>query len=188
MHRPAARRLLAALTTVTVLVATTACGSPDESPAPTGPVTYDVPGAPVSITAPAGWERSTQDGAFVVRSPEAQGAPAVRPNVVVTAEATPETLEEAGADTEAYVEDLAGWAHDTDAQGVTTLGEAPAYRVSGRFEASGVSVAQEILLVGSAAADGPWVVHLTASYAPDDVEGAAQAREALASVRVAPAG
>ena len=38
--------------------------------------------------------------------------------------------------------------------------------------------------------DGPdaWVVDLTASYAVDDTDGAAQARAILESVQVAPAG
>jgi hypothetical protein len=187
VHR-AARRLLPALTATAVLATASACGSAGEAPVPDGPVTYDVPGAPVSVTAPAGWERSTQDGAFLVRSADAHGTPAVRPNLVVTAEATTETLEQAGADTVAYVEDLAGWEHDADGQGLTTLKDAAAYRVSGTFEADGALVAQEILLVGTTAEDGASVVHVTASYAQDDAEGATQAREALESVRVAPAG
>jgi hypothetical protein len=181
--RTARHRLHAAVAAVAVLLGATACGSADEAPAPDGPVTYDVPGVPVSLTAPAGWERSAQDGAFVVRSTEGHGSPAVRPNVVVTA-GTATTLADAGADTVAYVEDLAGWEHDADGQGPTTLGDAPAYRVSGTFEEGGALVAQEILLVGTAPQEGASVVHLTASYAPDDADGAAQAREALDSVRL----
>lgn len=188
MHRAARHHLRTTLTAATVLVAASACGTSDEAPAPAGPVTYDVPSVPVSVTAPAGWERSTQDGAFFVRSPDAYGTPAVRPNVVVTAETGTQTLEEAGADTAGYVEDLVGWENDPEGQGPTTLGDAPAYRVSGTFAADGARVAQEIVLVETAADGEEWVVHLTASYAADDAEGAAEAREALASVHVTPPG
>lgn len=188
MHRAARHHLRTTLTAATVLVAASACGTSDEAPAPAGPVTYDVPSVPVSVTAPAGWERSTQDGAFFVRSPDAYGTPAVRPNVVVTAETGTQTLEEAGADTAAYVEDLVGWENDPEGQGPTTLGDAPAYRVSGTFAADGARVAQEIVLVETAADGEEWVVHLTASYAVEDAEGAAEARDALASVHVTPPG
>ncbi|WP_069386356.1 LpqN/LpqT family lipoprotein [Cellulosimicrobium cellulans] len=188
MHRAARHRVTTTLTAATVLLAASACGSSDEAPAPAGPVTYDVPSVPVSVTAPAGWERSTQNGAFFIRSADPYGTPAVRPNVVVTAEAGTGTLEEAGADTVAYLEDLVGWEDDPEGQGPTTLGDVPAYRVSGTFAAAGARVAQEIVLVEAAGEGEEWVVHLTASYAADDAEGAAEAREALASVHVTPRG
>ncbi|WP_158068953.1 LpqN/LpqT family lipoprotein [Cellulosimicrobium sp. CUA-896] len=187
MRRATTHRLLTVPATAAVLAVTAACG-PADAPAPEGPVTYDVPGVPATLTAPAGWERSTQDGAFLVRSDEAGGSPAARANVVVTAETATQSLEEAGDDTVGYVEDLAGWQQDADGQGPTTLGEAPAYRVSGTFEDEGALVAQEILLVEAPADGATWVVQITASYARDDAEGAAQAREAVESVRVGPAG
>ncbi len=187
MRRTAPRPLLPAVTTAVVLTAAAACGSAG-TPTPEGPVTYDVPGVPAAVTAPAGGARSTQDGAFLVRSEETGGTPAARPNVVVTAETGTQTLEEAGADTLAYVEDLAGWQQDPDGQGLTTVGETPAFRVSGTFEGAGAIVVQEILLVEAAADGGTSVVQLTGSYARDDAEGAEETREVLASVRVGPTG
>ena len=181
-------RLLLPATALAAVLATSACGAGDDPQEPPSAASYQVPGVPVSVTAPAGWDRSTQDGSFVVRSPDAFGEPSFRANVVVTGEESPGTLDEAGAATAEHVESIAGWRTDAEGQGSTTLGDAPAYRVSGTFDADGVRVAQEVLLVASDAAGEPWVAYLTASHAEGDAEGAEQVRAVLESVEVAPGG
>ncbi|WP_251150154.1 hypothetical protein [Cellulosimicrobium sp. Marseille-Q4280] len=165
------------------------CGASGEPDATASPATYAVPDVPVSVTAPAGWERLTQDGAFAVRSPDGFGDPAFQADVVVTGEAAGGPLDDAGAATAERVAAIDGWVPDAEGQGATTLGETPAYRVSGTVDVGGTPVAQEVLLVGSTAADGePWTVYLTASHAVEDATGAEQARSVLTSVQVTPAG
>lgn len=186
--RPALRSLLGASLVVAAL-GLTGCAASGEPDATATPATYVVPDVPVSVTVPAGWERLTQDGAFAVRSPEGFGEPAFRADVVVTGEPSDGALEDAGADTAERVAAIDGWVTDTEGQGATTLGQTPAYRVSGTVDVGGTPVAQEVVLVGSTAADGePWTVYLTGSHAVDDAEGAAGTRAVLESALVTPPG
>lgn len=177
----------ALLAAALALGALTACAGPADDPqAPAGPVAYDVPEIPVRLTAPAGWERLSRDGAFVLRAPA--GASTFRANVVVTGEPAAEGLDAAAADTDAAVAKIPGWTADPDGQGATTLGELPAYRLSGTYEVDGSQVAQESVAVEAGTSPEQWVVHLTASWAVDDAEGAAQAHEVLESLELVPAG
>ena len=136
--------------TVAAALALTGCG--DAAPEPVASAeSYQVPGVPVTLTAPAGWGRITQDGAFALRSPDAVGDPSFRANVVVTGRPSDDALDAAGAETAQHVAAVRGWVPDAEGQGPTTLGEIPAYRVSGTYDAQGVDVAQEVYLVGSPA-------------------------------------
>ncbi|MBE9926339.1 hypothetical protein G8C93_10630 [Cellulosimicrobium cellulans] len=173
--------------TATVALALAGCGGPEDAAGGTEPVVHDVPEIPVQVTAPPGWERGTRDGAFLLRAPSGTGSEDFRANVVVTGQQSAQTVDEAGAATTAAVASIPGWVPDPDGQGPTTLAGLPAYRVAGTYDAAGTAVAQEIVAVRTG--DGPdaWVVDLTASYAVDDTDGAAQARAILESVQVAPA-
>ncbi|QJW35816.1 LpqN/LpqT family lipoprotein [Cellulosimicrobium protaetiae] len=175
-------------TLVTAALALAGCAGPEDTGGGDEPVAYDVPEVPVRVTAPPGWEHVTRDGSFVLRAPSGSGAQGFRANVVVTGEQSATTLEQAGADTAAAVGAIPGWSPDGDGQGMTTLAELPAFRVAGTYEAAGTVVAQEVVAVRTG--DGPqaWVVDLTASYATEDADGAAQARAILESVELAPAG
>ncbi len=174
--------------TAAVALALAACGGPEDAAGGTEPVVHDVPEIPVQVTAPPDWERGTRDGAFLLRAPSGTGSEDFRANVVVTGKQSAQTVDEAGAATTAAVASIPGWVPDPDGQGPTTLAGLPAYRVAGTYDAAGTAVAQEIVAVRTG--DGPdaWVVDLTASYAVDDADGAAQARAILESVQVAPAG
>lgn len=189
MPRPRLPRIFWTLApVVTAALALAGCGGATDTGGTAEPVAYHVPEVPVQVTAPPGWERVTRDGAFVLRAPSGSGSADFRANVVVTGEQSAATLEQAGAETTTAVQAIPGWVPDGDGQGATTLAELPAFRVAGTYDAAGTVVAQEILAVRTG--DGPdtWVVDLTASYAADDADGAAQARAILESVQVAPAG
>lgn len=188
MPRPRPARIFwtPALLAATVALALGGCSGADADGGDGEPTAYDVPDVPVRLTAPAGWERVTRDGAFVLRAPG--GSQEFRANVVVTGEKSAQTLERAGAETTVAVGAIPGWIPDVDGQGATTLGDLPAFRVAGTYDASGTVVAQEIVAVRTGDGADAWVVDLTASYAVDDAEGAAQAREILQSVELAPAG
>ncbi|MCB7136893.1 DUF1795 domain-containing protein [Cellulosimicrobium marinum] len=178
----------AAATALLGVLATAGCATGTTTDDPATPEAYDVPGVPVTITVPAGWSPGTQDGtSFVRAAAEEDSSSAFRANVSVTGEPTTASLEDEAADTLDYLDGLGGWTPDAAGQGPTTVGDVPAYRLSGTVDVDGEPVAQEIVLVGSSVGDDAWVVHLTASAAVDDEEGAAQAADVLASAVVEPA-
>lgn len=164
------------------------CGGPTDESSATGPVTYDVPEAPVRVTAPEGWDRLARDGAFVLRAPSDAGSSEFRANVVVTGEPSEGPLPTTGAATTAALEQIPGWIPSPGEQGTTTLADLPAYRVAGSYETADALVAQEIVAVAAGTEAEPWTVVLTASYAADDAESATAVRAVLESVQIAPAG
>lgn len=164
---------------------------PEATPAATDtaqPTTHRIDGTPLSIALPAGWDWSTRDKAQVTRAPAATGTPPLRPNVVILVEPATRTLESEGALTATFAEGVEGWVTDADGQGPTTIGDLPAFRLTGTFEAKGVEVAQAETIVEVGSGEQRSFVYLTASAAVDDADGTAAAASVVESLTATPEG
>nr|WP_241744279.1 LpqN/LpqT family lipoprotein [Cellulosimicrobium arenosum] len=170
------------------------CGSTGTDEPPDGASTatsaaspVQVPGVPVTVTLPPGWDDQAREGAFVLVAPAPQDPGAVRTNVVVTGEQTTEAVEEAAAESASYAESLPGWTLDDAGPQEVTVAEVPALGVVGTYEADGVRVAQEVYVLEAGTGGDRQVVRLTVTTGAGDETAAAQVREVLDGVEISAA-
>ncbi|WP_286217084.1 LpqN/LpqT family lipoprotein [Paraoerskovia sediminicola] len=192
MSERGTRRRGVALTALAgVTLALTACGAPSsdaQADAATGDGTrtFQVPGSelPLTVTAPAGWDATTQDGVYFLRSDERYGDAGVRPSVVVTADDAPQgSVDDAAAAIEDYASGaLTGWV--TQDAGPTTFAGLDAAEVIGSHETEGVPLTQESTVVDTSSDGAAHQAVVTVTYGQGDTAGAESARAVAETLTV----